>query len=138
MRLGSRGLPGSPSLARPMENQPECSGFVHFVFPAVYMCPACKHKESQFEPAEPKLCITASASVQRPRVSCVTCTSNSQGQGNHELHPFDEEYVVIHSDLFGLDLHPIYFFRAAFANNPGRYESSGKVHHSHGGSGCRH
>src|SRR5437762_1314520 len=33
---------------------PECTGFVDFVFPAVYMCAAYKHKESQFGSAEPR------------------------------------------------------------------------------------
>src|SRR6058998_1724261 len=48
------GHPGHQHWLAPLGKPPECTGFVDFVFPAVYMCAACKHRESQFGSAEPR------------------------------------------------------------------------------------
>src|SRR5207247_3005486 len=41
------GYPGHQHWLAPLGKQPECTGFVDLVFPAVYMFAACKHKRSE-------------------------------------------------------------------------------------------
>src|SRR5438874_12961881 len=46
------GHPGHQHWLAQLGKLPECMGFVDFVFPAVYMCAACKHRECHFGSSE--------------------------------------------------------------------------------------